>query len=686
MIIDRNNSCTGGILVYKSLFSPITVGSLTLKNRIFYPALSLYAGDALITERHREFLRERAAGGAAAVNIGPTGFCPEGNSDVAFNLSSDSIESFAELAAVIKEEGASPWLQLFHAGAYSKCLSVNGTAPIAPSAVYSNISKTTPVGMSADQIAETVELFAATAQLAKDAGFEGIEISASAGYLISEFLSPLTNLREDSYGGSFENRTRFPVEIIKKIKDRLGQSFPLSMRMAGNDFVPESNTSEDIPRIAAAYEKAGADILSITGGWHQTAVPQLSAALPAAGYSYLALNIKKEVSIPVIASNRIRTPLEADTLIKEGIADMVNLGRVLIADPLWPQKAESGNEQAIRKCIACNQGCTDNLFSSQPVQCILNARAGLETERHIKKIRNKRRVMVVGGGPAGMEAALRASEAGHFVTLLEESSRLGGQLNIASVPPDKGDIKDIIDYYTSMLSESSVDVLTESKVTTAAIRKESPDLIIMATGAKERKPDIEGLKNSNVFYSWQILNEDPPVGRNIAVIGGGSVGIETAHFLASKGTLSPEALHFLFTREAESVENLRKLCFSGTSRVTIFEMSGKAGSGIGKSTKWAILSDLDKLGVTIKTDRNIMSVEDGKVQYMHDGQIVEEQFDTIVIAAGSVPRIDAERTIRESGIPYVKIGDCDGGSNIGDAVHSAYLAVMNIGKPVPAGR
>ncbi|MCG8565590.1 MAG: NADH:flavin oxidoreductase, partial [Desulfobacterales bacterium] len=307
------------------LFSPITLNGLTLKNRIAYPSLGvMFSYDSKLNDRYFAFYGEIARGGAGIVTVGPVGVDFLGAGLVLLSLTDDkAIPDFTRAAKTIKAAGASPWIQLFHAGAYSHPFLINNETPMAPSPVFSNYSKTTPREMSLEDIQATQKAFVRAAARAREAGFEGIEIIGSAGYLITQFLSPVTNQRKDQYGGCFENRVRFPVELIQAVRNGVGDDFPLSIRMAGSDFVLGSTDETQTPRIAKAYEAAGADILNVTGGWHESRIPQLPMELPRGGFAFLAMNIRRAVSIPVMASNRIAAPEQAEALIRNGQADMV---------------------------------------------------------------------------------------------------------------------------------------------------------------------------------------------------------------------------------------------------------------------------------------------------------------------------------------------------------------------------
>lgn len=668
--------------MFPNLFSPIHINRLEIKNRICYPSLGLlYSYEGILNDRYVNFFTERARGGAGIVTVGPVGVDLFGAGFVALSLADDSsIPSFRRCASSIKSEGARAWVQLFHAGAYAYSMLLKDKKPVAPSPVYSRLTKETPRELTIEEIKETQESFVKAAERAKAAGFDGVEIIASAGYLVTQFLSPIKNLRTDEYGGSFENRVRFPREIIEIMRKRLGPDFPITIRIAGSDFVAGSNTSNETPLFAKVYEKAGVDAISVTGGWHESHVPQLPMILPRGGFSYLALNVKREVSVPVFASNRITDPYLAEEMINDGVADLVNLGRVLIADPEWPVKAEQGRIDEIRPCVACNQGCTDELFSGKPVYCLANARAGFEGERFVRMSADPKRVMVIGAGPAGLEAAIRAAECGHIVELYEKGEDIGGQLWIAGTPPHKQELWELIHYYDTMLDKYSVDVILEKEVDIDFIREREPDHVIIAEGAAPLKPKIDGIDDDRVISAWDVLRDDPKLGKRVAVIGGGAVGLETALFIAMKGTISPETLHFLFTYEAESIERLRELATRGTKEVTVFEMLPKVGAGVGRSTKWILLGDIQRHGVSVITSAKVTSMKNGVVSYEIDGKQNSMEFDTIVNAIGSRSVRKIADSIEELGIPYDIIGDSLRPAKISEAIHEAFLAVARIGQ------
>ncbi len=664
--------------MFETLFSPIKINKTEIKNRIVYPSMGVwYSMDGKLNNRYVNYYVERAKGGAGIVTVGPVGIGEMGLGLAGPSINSDeAIPSFAELAKAIQNYGAKAWIQLFHGGAYVKPIQIMNQQPIAPTSIFSVFSGSQTKEMTLEDIKNVQEAFVRCAERAKQAGFDGVEIIASAGYLICQFLSPLRNQRTDEYGGSFENRIRFVREIIEQMRQRLGPDYPITIRIAGNDYVPGSNTDIETQEFAKVYEKAGVDAISVTGGWHESHVPQLTMEVPRGGFAYLAQIIKNTVSIPVIASNRIPEPAMAERLLRDGCADMVNLGRVLLADPYWPAKAEAGRPEQIIPCVACLQGCMDELFQLRPVKCMVNPRSGFEGERKINKSSVPKKVMVIGAGPAGLEAACRAAEAGHQVELYEKADHIGGQLRIAGTPPHKQELWELIRYYREMLKVHGVKVFLNTEVHLEMIKNNQPDYVIAAEGAEIIVPPIEGIDGDNVFSAWEVLKNNPQLGRKVAIIGGGSVGLETAHFIAEKGTISPETLYFLFKHDAQTPERLRELLFKGNKEVTVFELMPKAGKDVGKSTKWELLQSLAKLGVNIITSAKVLTIKDNTLTFEKDGEIQTARFDNIIYATGSKAVRTLADKLATTGIPFSVIGDSVRPAKIMDAIHEAYLAVI----------
>ena len=430
------------------LFEPIVINQTEIKNRIYMPAMHMnMAVNFEVTDQLVEFYAERARGGAGMIVVGyATVDELSGNTKNIGAHKDEFIPGLAKLAAAINDNGARSAVQINHAGRYNSSFFLEGKQPVAPSAIASRMTRETPRALTIDEIEEVIDNFAQAALRVKKAGYDAVEILSGTGYLISEFLSPLTNTREDRYGGDLENRMRFGIEVMQAIRKAVGGTFPVIVRMNGNDFMPGGQGRLELQAYAQALvEQAGVDALCVNVGWHEARVPQIITAVPRGVFAYLSRGIKEKVNVPVIASHRINDPYTARDMIGDGMCDMVAMGRSLIADPYLPEKARTGKDNQIIHCIACAQGCFDNLFKLKAVECLCNPRAGRERETRAVAADVKRNIMVVGGGAAGMSAALAAAERGHQVTLYEQSDRLGGQLHLAAAPPGREEFAALAD-------------------------------------------------------------------------------------------------------------------------------------------------------------------------------------------------------------------------------------------------
>ena len=432
-----------------------------------------------------------------------------------------------------------------------------------------------------------------------------------------------------------ENRMKFGIEIVQKIRKQVGPDYPILMRLAGNDFMKGGNTNKEAQIFARELEKAGVDFFNVTGGWHETRVPQLTMLVPRKCYGYLAQGIKSAVNVPVAMTNRINDPYLAEEIIRNGETDMVTIARGLIADPDLPKKAEKGKPELIYHCIACNQGCFDSIFDEKPVCCLVNPRAGLERETEITPAAKIKRVLVVGGGPAGMKAACVAAQRGHKVTLVEKTKQLGGQLLLNRKIPGREEMVTAAEDLLNNLYHSNVNVMLETEADTRFVKELAPDALVLATGARPIIPDIKGLEERNTVLAWDVLAGKSKVGENVVIIGGNAVGLETAIYLAHQGTISPEVLHFLAANKAETWETLESLINKGNKQVTVVEMVKRAGQDIGRSTRWTVFGELKRLGVKVLTKAKAVEITDKGLKIQtEDGEDFLEA-DSIVIAAGS---------------------------------------------------
>ncbi|MFO8088689.1 MAG: FAD-dependent oxidoreductase [Desulfatiglandaceae bacterium] len=619
------------------LFSPLKIRSLELKNRIVMSAMHLgFTPEGLVTDKLIAFYRARAKGGAGLIIVGG---CPveefAGKAGMLRIDHDDCIPGLQRLTGAVHRHGCATAAQLYHAGRYVHSSEIKGRKPVSASAVRSRLTGETPRALEVEEIAGIRKSFADAASRAVHSGFDAVEILASAGYLISQFLSPLTNRREDAYGGSPAARMRFGLEIIRAVRGAVGPDFPVFIRLAGNDFVEGGNTNEEAALFAAAAEDSGVDCFDVTGGWHETRVPQITMNVPRGAFSYLARGIKSAVSVPVVASNRINTPELAEGIIGHGDADMVTMARALIADPDLPRKAFEGASDSIRHCIACNQGCFDSIISGNPVACTVNPEAGREQEGLMERKTVPKKVVVVGGGPAGMKAACTAAERGHSVLLMERESMLGGQVLLNERVPGRAEMAVVYRDLEYGMAAAGVEVVTGTDATRERVIAAEPDAVIIATGSRPTVPPVEGLDDQRVFQARDVLSGKVCAGRRVVVVGGNAVGLETALFLASEGTIDAEILHFLFNTGAEPEENLRRLLNSGSRIVKVVEKARRAGSDLGPSTRWFILQELRRLGVEVLTDTEVLRICTAGVEVETRSGIGMLAADAVVFATGS---------------------------------------------------
>ncbi len=659
----------------KKLFEPIKIGPMGVPNRVVMTAMHLnYSPNGEVSDQFINFYEARAAGGAGLIIVGGAEINDQAAGiDLMLAIKDDkNIPGLKKFTDTIHKYETRVAVQLYMAGAYSFC-SLKGLPILAPSefTAYFTRQKTTP--MTLDDIERVQQDFVESTRRAREAGFDAVEVIASAGYLICQFLSPKTNRRDDQYGGSLENRMRFGLETISKVRKAAGPDMAVLVRVAGNDFVPGSHTNLESRVFATEAQKAGADCINVTGGWHESRVPQITMDLPHAGYVYLARGIKENVSVPVVGCNRINDPFVAEEVLKEGVADLVGVARGLIADPEFVNKAKSGKADEIRRCVACNQKCFDHVFALQPVGCLVNPQAGKEGKTVLKPAENIKRILVAGAGPAGCEFALTAAERGHKVVLCDRENEIGGQVLWSADATKKTDFHFIIDYYKATLPRRGVDIRLNTEVTPEMVLKEQPDIVVVATGAAPFKPPIEAVEAPYVYQSWDVLRNNVQTGRDVVIVGGGSVGLETALFLAEKGTISPEQVYFLTIHQAETQETLRELALKGIKNVTVIEMARRMGQDVGPSTRWVVMKELDLRGVKLVTQAKMKEISENNVVYTDsEGNDVAVRADSVVLAMGSRPLNSLAKELESKGVEVKVIGDANKCGRIGNAIDDGF--------------
>ncbi len=658
-------------MTFTKLFQPITINGMTIKNRIAMPAMALfYTNRYTFSDQYKDFYRQRAKGGVGLMIIGPAAVDQIGSTPFIPGLFDDRhIQPFKKFNEELHNiTDAKIGIQLMQQGRYAS-EKETGTTPIAPSAIPSPLTRETPREMTLDDIDAVKLAFAESAIRAKAAGFDYIELIAGGGYLIGEFLSPFTNQRMDEYGGSAENRMRFGLEVIQKVRKAVGKEFCIGIRVSGHDYVKGGNTSLESARFCVEAEKVGVNAISVTGGWHETNIPQITSDVPPGTYLYLARNIKEKVHIPVFASNRLGDPMVAEKALRAGVADMICWGRPLIADPELPKKVRENRFHEIVPCIACNQGCLDAIFTKSPVHCTVNPRVGREAETEYQKAEAKKRIFVAGGGPAGMEFALTATERGHDVTLYEASDSLGGQLNLIKSIPGKEAYFGVVKSLVKRLESSDTAVRLQSCLTAEMVEKEKPDLVVVATGAKPADLNIQGMDQPNVVSAWDVLNHTvSDIGKNVVIIGGGATGCETALFIANLDLPSADVIRFLAFHQAEGTEQLNNMLYRSNRNITVIEMTKHMAGNVGISTRWPLLKSLKLLSVESRTQTNVLSIENNRVVVKSDKGEKPLPADLVVIATGSVSVDNLAREVQPDNTKVITIGDAKEPRKIFDAV------------------
>jgi len=592
----------------QKLFEPMNIGKMNLKNRLVMPAMMVGLGENdMVSSRFKDFYAERACGGVGLIIIGlattmyPGPFFPNG-----IGIYKDEfIPSLHGFTDLIHKCGAKIAIQISALGILP---GENGNLElVGPSnvTVERHVNAPKPRPLTIGEISQVVKSYGDAAHRAREAEFDAVEVNAIAGTsLISHFLSGHTNKRTDIYGGDIEKRVQLLLECIENIKQRVGRDYPLLCRVSGADFMDDGNTLEDTKIVAPMIEKAGIHAINVSTGWHESPVPFIQMSVPQANWVYLAEEVKKVVNIPIIGGTRISDPHLAEQILSDGKVDFIYLARALIADPEWPNKARESRFDEIRQCTACCT-CFDKAMEQDGITCAVNARAGREAEYNVELTKEPKKVFIIGGGPAGMEAARVAAMRGHHVTLADNKTQLGGQLLVAIIPPHKEELGNLTKYLSRQMDKLGVNVKLGKEVNGKAIANAKPDIVIIATGATPIIPDIPGAKGENVALATDILKSQKEVGQNVLIVGGGMVGCETAEFLAVSGR-----------------------------KVTILEMLGRIGADIERANRWVIMKRLRSLGVKMEKNAKVEEITESGVRIIRDGKAEFFEGGSIVLAVG----------------------------------------------------
>ncbi|KKN45806.1 hypothetical protein LCGC14_0679340 [marine sediment metagenome] len=673
---------------FVKLFEPLKLRKMEIRNRIIMPAMALnFSPDRSVNDKTINFYEERSKGGVGLIILGGCGVEDRGSGPTMLSIADDKyISGYTKFAERIHKHGAKTIVQLYHAGAYSGMPGM-----VSSSAVMSNLTRRVPEELSIEEIKIVQENHALAAERVREAGFDGVELLGSAGYLINQFLSPNTNKRTDEYGGSLENRLRYPLELIKLVKDRVGKDITVGMRVAGDDFVPGSNTYKESAVFAKHYDDAGIDYINVTGGWHETRIPQLPMMVPPAAYVYLADNIKGNLNAPVFSANRINDPVLAERILRNEWADGICFGRGLIADPYLPNKAKENKLWDIKKCLACNQGCFDHIFTGRSVECLRNYQASREGKFNLdQKTKTPMKVVIVGSGPGGLEAARVATIIGHKVTILEKKEKIGGQVNAAFVPPGRNEMQEIIKYYKAQIKHRNIDLQLNTEASLEKINELEPDVVIFATGVKFAIPDIPGIDGSlgsTLYFADDVLTGDYHVGKNVVVVGGSATGMETALWVADLGALDSEIARFISIYDLIPREEVFSKWLRGNRNVTIIEKLPKLGLNLGRTTRGFMIGHTMKMGIKTITNANITKFEGKTVEFELEGKKnTLDDIDTFILATGVQPNTDLYDKVIASNPSYkiYRVGDCNDKKkdkrNMMDAIHEGYQTAYNLDK------
>lgn len=616
---------------YSSIFETIELGSITLPHRIIMGSMHLgLEGLPQSAERMIAFYARRFDGGCALITTGgiSVNHAGKGNNHFFNFQKEEDCKELSIVAKALKPKGTF-CAQLFHAGRYAYHRELVG-----PSAIRAPINRFIPKEMTEAECWQTVEDFANAAVKAHDLGFGAVEVMGSEGYLINQFCSPVTNQRTDYFGGDSEKRMNFAVEVMKKIREKVGKDFPVIYRMSGIDLIPGNPSFEEVVELAKRLKNAGANALNIGIGWHESRVPTISMLVPRGAWAKIAGKIKKEVhGIPIIASNRVNVPETIVEILQNHEADIVSMARPMLADPDFINKVRAYQPGRVNTCIACNQACLDHTFKELMASCLVNPEANREIEFGKPVHRKKSRVVVVGSGPGGLEAARVSAFLGHDVTLIEKSGELGGQLNMAASIPGKFEFKETVRYFRNELNSMDVDIRLRTTATVELIESLHPDAVIFATGVRPREFKIPGLEKKSHGYYIDYLQGRYTPGREVVIIGGGGIACDSAHKLLEDH--DPSIDEYFKKYNVQSYTNAVIQKHEAPRKITILRRSGKVGAGLGQTTGWALLQELQNSGVDFYTSLNYKEVTDeGLVIELKSGEVKTIPCDSILICAG----------------------------------------------------
>jgi 2,4-dienoyl-CoA reductase (NADPH2) len=656
---------------YKHIFEPLDLGFTTLKNRILMG--SMHTGleeEKNGYEKMAVYFAERAKGGVGLIVTG--GIAPNiqgWTAPFSARMSSKKhVRNHQKVTKAVHEAGGKICMQILHSGRY-------GYHPfnVGASEIKSPITPFKPFKLKGSGIKRTIRDFVTCAKLAQDSNYDGVEIMGSEGYLINQFIAKRTNNRTDNYGGSYENRMRLPIELVKQTRAAVGKEFIIIYRLSMLDLVEKGSSWEEVVQLGKEIEKAGATIINTGIGWHESRIPTISTSVPRAAFTWVTKKMKEEISIPLITSNRINMPETAEKVLAEGDADMVSMARPFLADPEWVNKAKAEKSDEINTCIACNQACLDHAFQKKVASCLVNPRACHETELNYNPTQNKKKIAVIGSGPAGLAAATIAAERGHFVTLFDAASEIGGQFNMAKQIPGKEEFYETIRYFQKQIDLHKVEVKLNTKVSVGDLEKSDFEEIILATGIKPRELKIEGIDHPKVLSYIEVLKEKKPVGKRVAVIGAGGIGFDVSEYLSHEGESTALNIDAWLKewgidksmKSRSGIEGVQPDFHPSPREIFMFKRSkGKFGGNLGKTTGWIHRSTLKKKKVQFIGEVSYTKIDDQGLHYIQNEKEIILEVDNVVVCAGQTPFKELYQPLVDLGKKVHVIGGADFASEL----------------------
>ena len=649
---------------YPHMLKPLDLGFTTLRNRVLMGSMHTGLEEAPDGhERMAAFFAERARGGVGLIVTG--GFGPNKRAATHEHTkmlwSEEDCADHRVITDAVHEAGSKICMQILHTGRYAF-----NENPIAPSAVQAPINPFKPQAATEDEIEQQIEDFVRTSTLAQRAGYDGVEIMGSEGYFLNQFLAQRTNKRDDSWGGSYENRMRLPVEVVRRVREAVGRDFIIIYRLSMLDLVEGGSNYEEIVTLGKAVEQAGATIINTGIGWHEARIPTIATKVPRAAFTWVTAKFRKELSVPVVTSNRINTPEVAEEVLARGDADMVSLARPFLADSDFVNKAAAGRSDEINTCIGCNQACLDHVFNGKMTSCLVNPRACHETELNLEPVTTVKKLAVIGAGPAGLAFATSAAERGHQVTLFDAAEQIGGQFNLAKQIPGKEEFYETLRYFNKRIEVTGVTLKLNTRVSAADLTDSDYDEVILATGISPRKPDISGIDHSKVLSYLEVLRDKAPVGKKVAIIGAGGIGFDVAEYLTHEGESTSQNIP-AFMREwgvdmdlvaRGGIEGIEAEPEPARRSVSLLQRKqSKVGAGLGKTTGWIHRAGLEKRAVAMIPGCEYQKIDDDGIHVLVNGESRLFAVDNVILCAGQDPQRELAEAIE--GKPVHLIGGAD---------------------------